>query len=83
MTAITKNHRWSLSWPGNICLDCFQEDFTEICVAEGCCFEICTDCTEESNRIEQCIWCIGTGLCVVECTNPEHKNGPCLANENK
>jgi hypothetical protein len=25
-----KEHRWS-GWPGAFCLDCFQEDLTEIC----------------------------------------------------
>lgn len=66
-----KEHNWSLSWPGNICLDCGQEDLTELCAAYGCCFAQCS-CDKG------CDACCGTGCIVVDCTNSDHKNGPCL-----
>ena len=74
---MNKSHDWKLSWPGNSCKRCFQEDLTEICVAEGCCFENCDECTEESNKKEQCIFCLGTGVMAIECNNIAHKNGYC------
>jgi hypothetical protein len=34
-TNIDRDHRWS-GWPGALCLDCFTEDQTEWCLAQGC-----------------------------------------------
>lgn len=40
-------HRWS-GWPGAWCLDCGQEDQSELCMAE------CADIVEELERCERC-----------------------------
>lgn len=60
-----KQHRWS-GWPGAICLDFFQEDQFEQCIAD---YNVSITCVE--GHI-QCELGHATQVCDV------HVNGPCL-----
>lgn len=65
-----KMHRWS-GWPGAICLDCFQEDQLEQCIADH---DVSITCVEGHVMCDQ-------GHAMQVC--PEHINGPCLAKDSQ